>query len=288
MVGSLVHQAAFVVPVAHLPRVVLLHPLAICDELVLLPHALALHGARDTVAGVLEAPRVPRLPEGSGRRRALEPVCATVADVSDDSGVRRRAASAQAGGTGSLIFRSAMNPSMPSVSVMIHVPLRSNRCCGLATAISAARSDRVSSSATHDLGLRRVTPCLHHNSEQQGGWLAATAKSGACFGGRCPVAASARPSPSRHFSLTVLPPNPSEVAFVTLTTLCSMAAQSVPAKLYDLYRQTFCSSPTSKRIKYPVRVAQLDRVSDYGSGGFRFESWLGQILFRFARGRGTF
>lgn len=143
MVGPLVHQAAFVVPVAHLPRAVLLHPLAICDELVLLPHPFALHGARDAVVGVLEAPRVPRRPEGSGRRLALQPVCEAVASVSVDSGVRRRAASTQAGGPGSLMFRSAMNPSMPSVSVMFHVPLRSNRCCRFATAIAAARSERV-------------------------------------------------------------------------------------------------------------------------------------------------
>ena len=29
---------------------------------------------------------------------------------------------------------------------------------------------------------------------------------------------------------------------------------------------------------HTVRVAQLDRVSDYGSGGFRFESWLGHYI----------
>ena len=35
--------------------------------------------------------------------------------------------------------------------------------------------------------------------------------------------------------------------------------------------------PRSRRM-YDVRVAQLDRVSDYGSGGFRFESWLGHYI----------
>ena len=57
----------------------------------------------------------------------------------------------------------------------------------------------------------------------------------------------------------------------------SIAFATKVTALLDVYIVKIAALTSSNRCdKHRVRVAQLDRVSDYGSGGFRFESWLGQ------------